>query len=187
MSKVLKTTEVINYSPKAAEKTAISASCPRCMNDVYSLGISLQYFIGNIYLKLADTNQGNTKNYYEKLALKQLNGKEKIEKLAKAHTNELLSYFYNNGGPIIEPPLSEQEAKEKQPFFNRIINNFLVKLEASLDLNSNSIINPEELENVINSSITELYTNLGKLIQVDEIIQAFDELISIRNGNEPLL
>lgn len=180
MTEALKTKEVFNYSSKAAEKPVMS--CPRCMNDVYSLGISLNYYIGNLYLQLADSSQGEIKTQYEKLALKQLDDKEQIENLIKIHTNELLCYFYNNGGPIIEPPLSEEAAKEKQPFFNRVVDNFFVKLEASNHLTSSNIMNPDELENLVNASTIELYTNLAKLIQVEEIVKAFNELIKIINA-----
>ncbi len=85
-----------------------SVPCPRYVQEVYSLGASLQYYVGDKYLNLGVLNKGAQKSQYETLALNQLDYKEAIQKLANLYLNEMLVYFYNNGGPVIEAPVSEK-------------------------------------------------------------------------------
>lgn len=178
---VPKTRRTRNCRTKAVDELINFGSCPCSVDEVYSLGISLQYYIGDIYLDLEAT-QGPQKFLYKKLALNQLDIKEEIAKLANANLNQLLCYFYNNGGPIIEAPVSEEMAKEIQPFFNRIAVNFMNQLDVIVSMASKGNMDPSELESAINNNIIAMYTTMRKLFQVDEIENAFNELISIRKA-----
>ena len=178
MSKVLEKTA--DYSNQAVCKMVKPISCPRYMNDVYSIGTDLQYYIGDIYLWLSEVSRGDLKNHYRQIALDQLEIKKRIEEINNARLNELLVHFYNSGGTVIDPPLSYQQSEEMQPFFYRILNTFTKKLESSLVSAANGSINPDELESLVNSDIIEMYSNMSKLIAVDELAKAFWDLIAIR-------
>lgn len=151
--------------------------CPCTVDEVYSMGLSLQDYIGDIYLNLCTLNQGSEKILYQNLAISQTKVRKELEELAKANLNNLLSYFYNNGGQIVEAPVSEQLAKEVQPFFNRIVENFLNDLDVMVNMASKSYMTAHELENGINRHITDMYASMFKLFPVSEIQNAFDELI----------
>ncbi len=146
--------------------------CPRTTEEVYSIGIKLQYMIGDLYLKY--TNQGDKalKNLYGALALKQLDKKTEIQRLANIDLNEKLNYFYNNGGPIIEPPVDEKRAREINGFFNRIAENYLLKIEELISSNDGA-----ELESEVNKLIIRMLTDLANLYHEQEIRMAFKELI----------
>ncbi len=180
MSKVLEKTTI--YRNTAVNNTAKSIPCPRCMNDVYAIGTHIQYHVGDICLQLADINMGDQRKQYIKMAIKQSKGKNQILTLANAHLNELQWYFYNNGGRVIEDPVSKKQAREIQPFFNRIMDNFLERLDALLKLPSKVNMSAGEIEIIINEDIIDMYANLSRLFQVDEIVYAFDQLISIKNN-----
>lgn len=182
MNKVLKTDPIPEANTRVADKIARTIPCPRSMNDVYSLGVSLQYSIGETFLEIAELNQGNKRNLFTQLALKQLDAKAEIENLANANLNRLLAFFYNNGGPVIEPPVTNEQVKEIQPFFNRIMSNFYNQLDDSVQLTSKGSMNVEELDKVINNVLIDMYSTMRKLYQADEIVTAFDELIRIREN-----
>lgn len=165
--------------PQSRSKAA-SVVCPRSVEDVYSLGISLQNYISSLYLELSEMNKGNKKTFANQVVT-QIVIKKEIEKLAKDNLNELLAYFYENGGPIIEPPLSEQAAQELQPNINRIVNGFLNQVDLILDKASQSDMNASDLDNEINRQIIIMFTAMIKLIKNDAMQNAFGELISLRN------
>ena len=152
------------------------------MNDVYTLGIDLQYYIGDIYLQMAEISRGDIRSQYKKMAVSELEIKEKIEKINNARLNELLTQFYNNGGQIIEAPLTSDQAKELQPFFNRLLDTYFKRLESLLVLAAEGSITPERLDRMINFDTLEMYGNVSKLFKVDEIVQGFNNLISIRES-----
>jgi hypothetical protein len=156
--------------------------CPRSVDQVYSLGVRIQYHIGDIYLELERVNQGTAKSQYKKLALMQLDGKAEIEKLANINLNQLLSYFYNNGGPIIEPPVSEEMAQEVRPFYIRLSENFLKQLDFIVNLASKGRMTVSEIEDTINHSVAELYLTLTMLFPQDEMKKAFNDLIRVRTN-----
>jgi hypothetical protein len=147
----------------------------RSVDEVYSLGLSLQNYLGDTYLALETMNKA-----YKNLALGELNANEEIRKLANVNLNQLLTYFYNNGGTIIEAPVSEQTAKEIRPFFNRIVVNFLEQLDFAVSAAAKGNISAEELKEVINNNVIELYTTMTTLFPVKEIQTTFTKLINIR-------
>lgn len=156
--------------------------CPCSVDEVYSLGVSLQYCIGDIYLQLETMCRGDQKIKYKNLALLQLDIKEEIEKLANENLNKLWLYFYNNGGPVIQSPVSEKMAREIQPFFNRIASNFLNQVNVLVSLAAKRNMNASELESAINNNVIDMYTTMAMLFRVDEIQDAFDQLINVRRA-----
>jgi hypothetical protein len=97
-----KTTPETVSRVKPAGESAKPLRCPRCEDDVYSIAISLQYYTGAKYLELADRNLGAAKGIYTSLAMRQLDIKEAIAKIANDKLNLQLHYFYNNGGPAMD-------------------------------------------------------------------------------------
>jgi hypothetical protein len=76
MAKVLE--EMSNYIYTEVDNGSQTISCPRYMNDVYTLGIDLQYYIGDIYLQMAEISRGDIRSQYKKMAVSELEIKEKI-------------------------------------------------------------------------------------------------------------
>ncbi len=152
-----------------------SFSCPHTTEDVYSIGIKLQYLIGDMYLDYENGSDKATRIVLKELALKQLNKKNEIQKLADMDLNNKLTYFYENGGPIIEPPVSEKRAKEINGFFNRIAENYLKNIEVQISKANES--NVQELEGNVNQIIVRMLTDLANLYIENEIRMAFKELI----------
>jgi hypothetical protein len=148
---------------------------PRSVDEVYSLGISLQNYLGETYLTAMN-------KAYDNLALGEQNANEEIRRLVNTNLNQLLTYFYNNGGLFIETPapVSEQTAKEIRPFFNRIIINFLDQLDIVVSVAAKGNISSEELKELINNNVIKLYTTMTILFPVKEIQTAFTKLINIR-------
>lgn len=171
-----------NISNRTSDELVNLEPCPRSVDDVYSLGVRIQYYIGAVYLELDGMSKGSKQTVYTALALKQLEGKEEIEKLVNENLNRLLGWFYNNGGAIIEPPVSEQLAKELQPFFNRVMANFLYQLDVLMKMTAKGDISASDLDESINNNIIALYTVLCKLFKDEEIKDAFNELIGIRKA-----
>jgi hypothetical protein len=151
-------------------------SCPRSKEEVYSTGIKLLYLVGDIYLKYTNTSKGFPKNTLKALALKQLDRKTEIQKLAEKEFNEKLNYFYNNGGPIIEPPVSENQAKEINGFFNRIAVNYLNQIDVTIRKASQDHF---ELEIEINKIMVRMLTDLANLYHDNDIRKAFKEMIPL--------
>ena len=170
----------INYHTKAAYELANSIPCPRSANDVYSIGVSMQYCIRAKYIELDNLQRSDDKTYLEGQAAKQLAIKSEIEKLAKFNLNYVLKEFYDHGGPIMEDPVSEQMVKEIQPFFNRIMSNFLQSLDAIVHQTDLGKLSVEEMVTDVNRKICEMYNSLGSMFQIVEIKGAFSDLIEIR-------
>lgn len=82
----------------------------------------------------------------------------------------------------MEAPLASEAAKELQPFFNRMMDTFLKRLESALVLAAEGSISPEQLGSMIDNDITEMYRNLGKLFQVEPIVRGFEAMIRIREN-----
>ncbi|CFX21876.1 Uncharacterized [Syntrophomonas zehnderi OL-4] len=167
-----------NYSTKSAELMEPLAF-PRSVEEIYNLGISLQYYIGGIYLKLANTSKGEQKKNYSQMALAQLNVKKTILQLINENLNEKLTYFYNNGGPIINPPVSEREAKELSGFFNRIAANYLNQIDAIVTMAAKRNTDADELKNEIDNIIVHMYGSLSNLYQHDDLKQAFHNMAEL--------
>ena len=101
-------------SGRAKEMIQDMGQCPRSADEAYSMGVKMQGFIGGIMAE----NISEAGSREEREAVKrQLAIKNRIRQLADFNLNQLLDYFYNNGGPVIEPPVSEHTAKDIQPFF----------------------------------------------------------------------
>lgn len=167
-----------DYSTKSAELIDPMAF-PRSVEEIYTMGISLQYYIGDIYLRLAAMNKGAQKNRYNEIAVAQLNVKNEIQKLANAHLNEKLNYFYNNGGPVIEAPISEREAKELNGFFNRIVANYLNQMDVIVTMTAEGSMSSSDLESEINNIIIRMFVSLSNLYQLDDLKQAFHNMASV--------
>ncbi|NLB52779.1 MAG: GBF-interacting family 1 protein [Syntrophomonadaceae bacterium] len=154
--------------------------CPRSVDEVYSLGIKLQYFIGGLYVELTDFRQGSAKKFYKEQVMKQLAIKEEIQSLANDNLNQLLAYFYENGGPVIEPPVSEQTAREIQPFFARIADNTLKEIESIKEAARET--SDEEIVKMIDMNVKEMYTAMSKLLNtVKEVSEAFENLAALNS------
>jgi hypothetical protein len=178
----MNTAKKINYRTQAAYELAKSIPCPRNVSDVYFMGSSLQYCIRAKYLEIVDLNQRATGTVCAELAVKQMDIKKEIEKVGNQKMNLLIQYFYENGGPIIEDPVSKQMVKEIEPFFNRLMKNFLESLDEAADKAALEKINASELEATINHEIIYLFGAMGNLFRVDEIRKAFNDLIGIRRS-----
>lgn len=180
----LKLIRTQNYNNQAVGDLNKLGNCPRYVDDVYTLGINLHYYAGAIYLELADLYQGYCKAQFKNLALKELQGKQEIERFAKHNYNQLLMYFYDNGGPIIEAPVSEKMKNELQSTFDGILAEFLSQLSTVANAAAIGKMTARELAEAINSHMIATYTEISKLYGNKEIQNAFDELITIRKAVE---
>ncbi len=176
MAKVL---EKMTVYTDEADNSFKPIACPRYINDVYSIGTNLHYYIGDIYLQLAEGKQGDIKQQYKTMAIVELEIKDEIQKIGNASLNEILGYFYNNGGTVVESALSYQESKAIQPFFNRILDIFTKKVDLLTVLAANGRITPGRMESIINYDLVELYSKMSKLFPVDKMVRAFDQLVTI--------
>jgi hypothetical protein len=171
-----------NYRSRTSYELVNLEPCPRSVDDVYALGIRLQYYIGAVYLELDGLNKGSNDKTYINLAIRQLEGKDLIEKLVNDNLNRLLGRFYNEYSEFDEYPVSEQVADKIQPFFNRVMANLLYQLDVMMNMTAKGDISSDDLEDSINNNMIALYTVLGKLFQAEEIKNSFNELISIRKA-----
>lgn len=178
----MNTAKKINYRTQAAYELAKSVPCPRRVNDVYSMGANLQYCIRAKYLEIADLNQPDTRALCTKLVSKQMDIKKEIEKAGKRQLNILIQYFYDKGGPIIEDPVSEQLVKDINPFFNRLMSNFLNSLDEVTDKVVQGEMSVAEMETQVDHDIINMFSALGNLFAVDEMRNAFHELVEIRES-----
>lgn len=167
-------------SSRASIEFMKTEPCPRSVNEVYSLGIRFQGYIVDICLNLESLSKGTQKMQYKTLALEQLDVQAKIEELATDNLNQMLAYFYNNGGLVIDDPVSEKTAREIQPFYDKILNDCLNRLGAMANIASWGNAKADELRNVVNVSGTAMYTTLGKLYRAAEMRDAFSALNGIR-------
>jgi hypothetical protein len=159
---------------------AAQVACPRSVEDVYSLGISLQNYISSLYLELSESKTKSKKSF-TRLMVKQVMIKKEIEKRAKDNLNQLLTYFYENGGPIIEPPLSEETASDLQPYINFIVNDFLNHLHTILDQAADENVSASDIDDQVDRQIIMMFRAMGKLVKNDKMQNAFDEIINLRN------
>lgn len=158
-----------------AESQFNLGSCPRSVDEVYSLGIKLQYYVGGLYLEMIDSWQGNTKKFYQEQTMRQLAVKNDIQSLANENLNQLLAYFYDNGGPIIEPPVSEQAAREIQPFFNRIASSAMDQITRIKEEGNDAGIVKK-----IDDTVADMYSAMARLFNtVQEVSEAFSNLAEL--------
>lgn len=152
---------------------------PRTTEEVYTLGIKLQYLIGDMYLTTSNASKGQVRSILKELALKQLARKTEIEKLAKIDLNEKLTFFYNHGGPIMLPPVSEQQAKEMYGFFMKIAANYLNQMDIVLRTAAEDPDSLNKVDERINEIRVRLLTDLAKMYHQSEIRMAFKEMFSL--------
>jgi len=100
------------------ETVADPISCPRCEIDVYSLGIFIEDYLINTFMELARRNK-KSDNIFEALAENHIARRDKMRELAYNSLNRSLIYFYAQGGPVIEPPVSEQYIMKATPSFKQ--------------------------------------------------------------------
>lgn len=153
--------------------------CPRCEHDVYALAIKMHYYIGAIYLDLADSNKNN-KAAYTSLAAVQLAKKDEISRHSNERLDQLLYVFYYvNEGQVINPPISEIMAEEIQPDFDAILTFFMNQIDDIVEAAINENLDITEVENKIAACMVETCTQISMLYKVDEIQKAFDEVLRI--------
>lgn len=154
-------------------------SCPCSVQEVYSLAISLQYYIGNLYLEMADGSQEPQKSQYMSLAMRQLENKKNLQKICNDYLNELMDCYYKTGGPIIDDRLSESQLKDVQAFFQRILTNLLLHYEILVDMSSNGSMSLSQMSAEIDSYTLFTYSTLGKLYSDAKIQRTFNELTKL--------
>lgn len=152
---------------------------PRTTEEVYTLGIRLQYLIGDMYLTTSNASKGQIRSLLKELALKQLERKAEIEKLAKIDLNEKLTYFYNNGGPIMLPPVTEQQAKEMYGFFIKIAANYLNQMDVVLRTAADDPESINTVDDRMNEIRVSMLTDLAKMYHQNEIRTAFKEIFHL--------
>lgn len=153
--------------------------CPRSVEEVYWLGVNIQNYLATIYNELIVLSTSPAKNIYRKLALKQVEVKQEIENLAKENTNRLLQYFYDNGGPIIEAPVSEKTAVELKPYFKQFMDSFLNQVTLLVNKASGNEITAGDFNFEINYQVISMYIAMSKLYQAEDVKNAFTQLNDI--------
>lgn len=169
---------------RAVEDFIKSVSCPRCEYDVYAIGISLEYFVGSVFVALAEMDRNVSGSEYTRLAMMQLERKEKIVAVNNNKLNQMLQYFYDNGGPIIEPPVDEQKAARIAPRFNAIINEFCDRMDVLVNESSSGRMGAREMEKETNAAVLEVYTASKALYREYELRNAFDDLLRFRTNKD---
>jgi len=163
----------------ATDKIAEIGTCPRSVDEVFSLGIKLQYYIGGVYMEMAEMRRGEAKKYFKQQAVKQLAIKDEIKYLADNNLNRMLDYFYANGGPVIEPPVSDETAKRIQPFFNRIASSSLDEIRNVIDEGSN--YDAENVAMYVTETVADMYSAISRLYEAESAMTgAFKELLAIQ-------
>jgi len=150
--------------------------CPRSADEVYSMSIKVVNFVDKIYSEMA-AKYCDDRALQEEVSRQRVI-KKTIRQLADHNLNQLLDYFYSHGGPIIEPPVSEQTAKEIQPFFSRITVNALTQIEAVTD--RNQAASPAEAAEVISAVTVNMYEGMSRLYAgIPEVKETFEELMQL--------
>ncbi len=165
---------------RAVEDFAKAVVCPRCEYDVYAIGISLEYFVGSVYMALAEKDRDVSSSEYTHLAMMQLERKEKIVAVNNNKLNQMLQYFYDNGGPIIEPPVDEQKAARIAPRFNAIINEFCNRMDVLVNEASAGRMGAREMEKETNAAVLEVYSAIKALYREYELRNACEDLLRFR-------
>jgi hypothetical protein len=162
-------------------KPASTLNCPRSAADVYYFGMFLQDYLDNIYRDLGlagRPNQNNRKQFDP-------SGntcKDEIQTLIKTYLNQCLGYFYKNGGPVIQAPVTDTDVQDIQPFFNKIAANFFDQLETMSYIASKGDMNANELKVESANYIIGLLNIMEKLYSVDEVKEAFEDLIRVEKN-----
>lgn len=161
------------------EKPKSTIPCPRCAEEVYSLAIELNDYLGQTYMDLAGRTREPQRSMLKKLATKCFEKKSDITNAINDDLNRELAYFYEHGGPVIEPPVTEVNIKDIQPFFNKSASNFFSQLDAMVYVTGKGEMSVTELERETCNYTVGLFTILGRLYQAAEVREAFGELVRI--------
>ena len=144
----------------------------------------LEYFVGSVFVALAEMDRNVSGSEYTRLAMMQLERKEKIVAVNNNKLNQMLQYFYDNGGPIIEPPVDEQKAARIAPRFNAIINEFCDRMDVLVNESSSGRMGAREMEKETNAAVLEVYTASKALYREYELRNAFDDLLRFRTNKD---
>jgi len=161
------------------EKSKSTIPCPRCAEEVYSLAIELNDYLGQTYMDLAGRIREPQRTMLKKLATRCFEKKSEFTNLINDDLNRELAYFYEHGGPVIEYPVTELDIKDIQPFFNKSTSNFFSQLDAMVYITGKGEMSVAELESETYNYIIGLFTILGRLYQSAEVREAFGELVRI--------
>lgn len=170
------------YHSKAANDIAKLDPCPRSVDDVYVLGMILQNHICGILHDIQTLCDSAQAEMYGELILEQLSIKDAILDLANKNLNQLLHYYYSNGGPIMDILVTEAMARDINPFFNHIASNFLNDLDVITNLAYNGTITASELGNAIDNYMNATYQTMGKMFPFKEMQHAFNKLVEVRQA-----
>lgn len=164
-------------------RPTIFINCPRCAEEVYSLGVKLMDYLGQTYMDLAGDIREPQRTTLLRLANRYFENKSVITNLINADLNRELGYFYEHGGPVMKPPVTELNIKDIQPFFNKTISNFFSQSDAMVYITGKGEMSISELERETYQYIIGLYNILGRLYQVAEVREAFSDLVRIEMSN----
>lgn len=170
------------YHIKAANDIAKLDPCPRSVDDVYVLGMILQNHICGILQDIQTICDSARAEMYEELVLEQSAIKDSILDLANKNLNQLLHYYYSNGGPIMDILVTEVMARDINPFFDHIASNFLNDLDVITNLGYNGTITARELGNAIDNYMNATYQTMGKMFPFNEMQHAFSKLVEVRQA-----
>jgi hypothetical protein len=159
------------------EKYNRAVTCPRSAGDVYSFGLVLYDYLTRNYTDLA--NQIKDQNRFLDLTARYNRQKKDVNELINNDLNHSLACFYETGGAVIEPPVSQLDLKDIQPFFNKTLANFYSQLDAMLYVMGKGKMTVAELEEETHNYVVGLFTILRRFYQAPEVRQAFNELIQI--------
>jgi hypothetical protein len=159
------------------EKYNRAVTCPRTALDVYSFSLVLYDYLIRNFTDLASQIKG--RDMFSDLIARYDRQKKEVNELINAELNCSLAWFYENGGAVIEPPVSELELKDIQPFFNKTLANFYSQLDAMIYVMGQGKMTVAELEEETHNYVAGLFTILRRFYQEAEVSQAFNELILI--------
>ena len=168
---------------KVQVKPIISITCPRCSGEVYSLGVELKGHLAQAYMDLSGRGRESQRNMLKKLAIRYFENKKEITDLINADLNRELAYFYQNGGPIIEAPVTEKDIRDIEPFFYKTIANFFSQVDAMVYVVGKGEMSVTELERETYQYISGLFNILGRLYQDPEVKKAFNELVRFETSH----
>ncbi len=152
-------------------------SCPRNGADVYYFGMLLQESVANVCKDLSSSRPNQAGR--TRLDPSRFICKNEIQTLINTYLNQTLGHFYKNGGRVMLSPVSDAEANDIQPFFQKMADNFNDYLETMAYLASKGEMNAGQLQLESSAYIVGLLGTMERLYKVEEIRDAFADLISV--------
>lgn len=156
-------------------------NCPRNAAEVYYFGMFLQDSLSHIYEDLGIAG-GLAQSIRNQIDANCKTCKDEIQTLIKTYLNQRLGYFYINRGPVMQAPVSDDDVQDIQPFFNKITSNFYDQLETMAYIASKGNMNANELKMESSNYIIGLLNILERLYSVDEVKEAFEDLIEVERN-----